>query len=83
MCSLTLNTRGGSAASRDEDLEALATMLEARAQLPACRGLDPIKPDGLVDEERSEAFRCRLLRALLPSMTEFGTFQCALKWHAA
>lgn len=64
----------------DWDLEALVGMLEARAQLPACRGLEQLKAPGLLDPSRSEALRKRLLRALLPSITEM---EGPLNWCAA
>lgn len=55
---------------KEEDMEALATMLEARAQLPACRGFEKFIK-GLI--WASTETRCRMLRVLLPSMTELYT----------
>ena len=60
----------GGGALIDEDAEALAAMLEARAQRPACRRLEMLKAEGLLDEEIEEAPRCRVVRALLPTILE-------------
>ncbi len=64
---------------KDEDVEALAAMLEARAQLSTCRGLEQLHTFGVLDEARSLAMRCRLLRAFLPSATGLDR----LEWDAA
>ncbi len=66
--------------SQDADLEALAAMLETRAQRLACRGLDVLKTGtDWVGKEVSEASRCRLMRALLHTVTELENFT----WDAA
>ncbi len=62
------------APSRDEDLEALAAMLEARAQRPACRSLDMLAAEWLMALRRPEAFRCRLLRAQLQTVRKLEQF---------
>lgn len=59
---------------QDKDLVALTTMLMTRARLhvPLCRGLEQILSDKLLSDDRSTSTsaRARLLRALLPSVTE-------------
>lgn len=59
---------------QDEDLEAITTMLETRAQLPACRGLERIQTPDLLNNMciGSEAARCQLLCALLLTVTELN-----------
>lgn len=52
----------------DEDVEALATMLEARAQNPDCRASE--KVDRYVFIGGSDELSDRVMRALLPSLTE-------------
>ena len=78
-----LNVKSGSTFNhhKHEDLEALAAMLEERAQRPACRGLEHLKADGLtlLDDEPSLAVRTRLMRALLPTVRELDHF----RWEAA
>ncbi len=64
------------------DVEALAAMLEGRAALlPPCGGLERLMAPSLLDpRRRPEALRCRLLRALLPSVTDLGEM---LTWCGA
>ena len=52
----------------DEAIEALATMFEARAQRPACRGLEVFKCDGRV------VGNSQLMRALLPFVTKVDLY---------
>ncbi len=70
----------------DEDLEALAAMLETRAQLPACRGLEQVQlfEDWMdnFDELFSDAARCRLMRAMLLTVTELDEFGWAPEYEA-
>lgn len=55
----------------DKAVKRLAAMLESRALLPACRGLETLDNEDL---DRimycSEEIGCRFLRAFLPSLTE-------------
>lgn len=52
----------------NEDMEALAAMIENRARQPDCKRLEILDAGDWL-EEGSEATRLRLLRALLPSLT--------------
>ena len=65
----------------DKDVEALAAMLEARARRPACHALDTIKAEYLVDESSRPA-RSRLIRALLPTVTELPQFTWRPEYEA-
>ena len=51
-------------------VEALAAMVEARAQRPACRGLEAFPGIGRIFDGCSETASCGLLRALLPTLRE-------------
>jgi len=55
----------------DSDLEALADMMEVRARLPNCKGLERFVGDSRRScwfDETAQATRIRLVRALLPSV---------------
>jgi hypothetical protein len=55
----------------DEDMEALVAMVETRATLPACRPLEILEPCSNLGR-LPMATRRRLVRALLPSVTEMA-----------
>ncbi len=63
-----------------QELVALATMLEARAALPACRDLEMLLAERFWGWGNSEAACCRLLRAMLPWVTELNLM---FEWNAA
>lgn len=73
----------GSGLSSHANAEALAAMLEARARLPACCGLGELKASNFMDTTIPEATRTRLLRALLPSVTELGTLWWMPEYEAS
>ena len=60
---------------QDEDLEALAAMLESRAARPACRGLDRIEASRLLCQSLAVGARCRVLQALLLTVTSLDEFR--------
>ncbi len=59
----------------EEEVESLIAMLEARAQRPACRGLEKLEAANLTGSGIPEAPRTRLLRTLLPSVKELDDFE--------
>lgn len=57
----------------NEDMEALAAMIENRARQPDCKKLDILEAGEWL-EEGSEVARGRLLRGLLPSVTRLEDY---------
>ena len=66
--------------NNDEEVEALAAMLEGRALLEKCRPLERLLAAWLLDPKTLEGARCRLLRALLQSVSEL---EDELLWQPA
>ena len=64
----------GNEGFNDEDLEALAAMLEVRALCPACCGLEIVLAQRILSRHHPLALRTRLMRCLLPTVKELGPF---------